>query len=400
MGRQRTNQTVVDAPSDDQVHDDRATKPPAADRRAGVVVRIEARPDAATRASWDRLVSRTPGSDVAQLSSWGALRQRAGYAPLFIVASVGDQFVGGAMVLHRRLMPGLGSLAYLPLGPVLPAGACHDQTMDVVCDAIADLGRHRFAAMFVQPMAGDQGVSDRLQRRGFRPSTAGIAPAASIAIDLSEPHSGLRSGTRASIKRAAHHGVQVRRASVADLPAVAGLLADTARHHGFPAASLDYLRSLHEALTPGDHLQIFLAERDGTPLAADVLTGSGGVLTLRLTGMRRDQDTRKIGAAAMLRWETMVWARANGYDTLDLGGISPAAVDAIRAGHAGLTGRVDGRTYFKASFGGQAYHRPTAVELLSSTPVRFGYDLIRRSPHGGQLLRTAKQLLRDPRHRR
>jgi lipid II:glycine glycyltransferase (peptidoglycan interpeptide bridge formation enzyme) len=303
------------------------------------------------------------------------------------------------MVLHRRLIPGLRSLAYLPLGPVLPAGAYRDETMDAVCDAIANLARHRFAATFVQPMAGDQGVSDRLLQHGFRPSTAGIAPAASIAIDLSEPHSGLRSGTRASIKRAALHGVQVRRASVADLPAVAGLLADTAKHHRFPTVSLDYLRGLHEALAPGDHLQIFLAERDGTPLAADVLTGSGGVLTLRLTGMRRDQDTRKIGAAALLRWETMLWARTNGYDTLDLGGIPPTAVDAIRAGHAGLAGRVDGRTYFKASFGGQAFHRPAAVESLS-TPVRFGYDLIRRSPHSGQLLRTAKQLLRDPRHRR
>jgi lipid II:glycine glycyltransferase (peptidoglycan interpeptide bridge formation enzyme) len=247
-------------------------------------------------------------------------------------------------------------------------------------------------------MTGDQGVSDRLLRHGFRRSAAGIAPVASIAVDVAEPYAGLRSGTRSSIKRAAREGVQVRRADATDLPLVAGLLAETAEHHHFAAASLEHLQGLHDALAPGGHLQIFLAERDGTPLAADVLTGSGGVLTLRLTGMRRDPETRKIGAAALLRWRTMLWARANGYDAVDVGGIPPTAVDALRTGHAGLAARVDGRTYFKASFGGEAFHRPEAVELLS-TPVRLGYDLIRRSPQGGRLVSAAAQFLRGSRHR-
>ena len=207
------------------------------------------------------------------------------------------------MVLHRRLVPGLGPVAYLPLGPVLAPGAHRVEAMDAVCDAIADLARHRFAATFVQPMTGDQGVSDRLLRRGFRRSAAGIAPVASIAVDVAEPYAGLRSGTRSSIKRAAREGVQVRRADATDLPLVAGLLAETAEHHHFSAASLEHLQGLHEALAPGGHLQIFLAERDGTPLAADVLTGSGGVLTLRLTGMRRDPETRKIGASGAVAVE-------------------------------------------------------------------------------------------------
>jgi lipid II:glycine glycyltransferase (peptidoglycan interpeptide bridge formation enzyme) len=299
------------------------------------------------------------------------------------------------VVLQRRLIPGLRPVAYLPLGPVVPPGAYRDEAVGGICDALAELARHRFSALFVQPLAGDQEISDRLLRRGFRRSTAAIAPAASIAVDLAEPDAGLRSGTRASIRRAAREGVRVRRAGVADLPVVAGLLAGTAEHHGFAAASPAHLRELHDALAPGGHLQIFLAERDGTPLAADVLTGSGGVLTLRLTGMRRDRDTRRVGAAALLRWETMRWARAHGCTTLDLGGVPPAAVEALLSGHADLAARVDGPTYFKASFGGRAFHRPAAVEMLSPA-VRLGYDLVRRFPRGEQLLRTAKQFLRNP----
>ena len=387
MRPRRTSQVVVDAP----------THPRFPDLRAGLAVRIERSPDGFTLDSWDRLVARTPRSDVAQLSSWADVRRSAGYEPTFIVAGAGEEVVGGAMVLHRRPIFGLGEVAYLPFGPVIPAGPYRDEAMDAVCDAICGLARHRFAAMFIQPMTGDHGVSDRLLLRGFRRSAAGIAPTASIAVDLAEPYSALRSGTRASIKRAKRHGVRIRRATMADLPVVAGLLADTAEHHRFPAVSVEYLRGLHEALGPGGHLQIFLAECDGIPLASDVLTGVGGLLTLRLTGMRRDPETSKTGAAALLRWETMLWARANGYHTLDLGGIPPAAVDTLRSGHADLAAKVDGRTYFKASFGGEAFHRPVAVELLSSNPVRLAYDLIRRSPHGWQLLRIAKQLLRDPR---
>jgi lipid II:glycine glycyltransferase (peptidoglycan interpeptide bridge formation enzyme) len=388
MGPHLTNQAVADAPTGGRL----------VDRPATLAVRVESRPDASTLDAWDRLVTRTPRSDVAQLSSWADVRRTAGYEPTFITARAGDDVLGGAMVLHRRLVPGLGPVAYLPLGPVLAPGAHRVEAMDAVCDAIADLARHYFSATFVQPMTGDLGVSDRLLRRGFRRSAAGIAPVASIAVDVAEPYAGLRSGTRASIKRAAREGVQVRRADATDLPLVAGLLAETAEHHHFSAASLEHLQGLHEALAPGGHLQIFLAERDGTPLAADVLTGSGGVLTLRLTGMRRDPETRKIGAAALLRWRTMLWARANGYDAVDLGGIPPTAVDALRAGHSGLAARVDGRTYFKASFGGEAFHRPEAVELLS-TPVRLGHDQVRRSPQGGRLVRAAARFLRGSRHR-
>jgi lipid II:glycine glycyltransferase (peptidoglycan interpeptide bridge formation enzyme) len=385
MAPRETNQAVADAPVVDRIPD----------LRVGPSVRIESRPDAADLRSWDRLVARTPGTDVAQLSSWAGIRRRAGYEATYLMARTGAEIVGGAVVLHRRLIPGLRPVAYLPLGPVVPAGAHRDEAVDAICDALSTLARRRFSAVFVQPMDGDQQISDRLLRRGFRRSAAGIAPASSIAVDLAEPDAGLRSGTRASIKRAARQGVRVRRAEVSDLPAVAALLAETAEHHGFAAVSPDHLRDLHATLAPGGHLQIFLAERDGTPLAADVLTGSGGVLTLRLTGMRRDRETRRIGAAALLRWETMLWARTHGYTTLDLGGIPPAAVEELRSGRTDLASRVDGRTYFKASFGGQAFHRPAAVEFLSPA-VRIGYDLVRRSPRGEQFLRTAKQFLRNP----
>jgi lipid II:glycine glycyltransferase (peptidoglycan interpeptide bridge formation enzyme) len=361
------------------------------------VVEVDGRPDADTLRGWDRLVSATPGSDVGQLSAWAVVRREAGFSPCYVLARSGDTLLGGALVLYRKV-PGVGLLGYLPFGPVLPANDQRRDAIGVVCDALADVARRRFAGLFVQPMAGGADVSGRLLQLGFRPSTAGIAPAASIAIDLARPidalRTDLRSGTRGSIKRAVAQGVRVRTGGEHDLETVASLLRDTGEHHEFSAVSLPYLRTLYRELAPGGHIQIFLAERDGTPLAADVLTSSGGVLTLRMTGMRRADDVRRSGAASLLRWETLVWAKAGGYDAVDLGGVPPSSVDAVRAGHKHLAARVDGRTYYKASFGGDAFHRPPAVELLSSPVARLGYDLAQRSTVGTRVVGLLQRLLR------
>jgi lipid II:glycine glycyltransferase (peptidoglycan interpeptide bridge formation enzyme) len=241
------------------------------------------------------------------------------------------------------------------------------------------------AALFVQPMVGADDVSQRLLRRGFRPS-AGIAPAASAAIDLNRPTDDLRastsSGTRDSIECATGQGVKVRQGVEHDLPAVAELMATTAEKHDFRSPSLPYLRVLNQELAVGNHVKIFIAERDGVPVAADLLTACGGVLALRFTGRRCSDDARQTGATALLRWQTMMWAKANGYHTLDLGEIPVSAVGVIRAGHVNLAARIAGRVDDKVSFGGRVVHHPPAVELLSSTLARIGYDLSHRSVLG------------------
>jgi lipid II:glycine glycyltransferase (peptidoglycan interpeptide bridge formation enzyme) len=359
---------------------------------ATVTVEVTDRPDAVTLAEWDRLVSGRPGSDVAQLSAWARTREQAGFTPRYVLARAGDELVGGALVLSRRV-PGLRDLVYVPFGPVLTT----DLAVGPVCRALADIAQQS-SATFVQPMAGGTDVSGELLRIGFRTSTAGIAPAASVAIDLDQPvdrlRAGLRSGTRNSIARARKQGVRVRHGGEADLATVAELLGDSAAHHGFTGSSLEHLRTMYRALAPGGHIQIFLAERDGTALAADVLTAAGDVLTLRLTGMRRGSEVAKLGAAALLRWETMLWARAHGCGRLDLGGIPSSAVAEIRAGKTGLASRVDGRTYYKASFGGEAFSYPPAVELIPSAVLRLGYDATVRNGVGRRILRAAKALLR------
>jgi lipid II:glycine glycyltransferase (peptidoglycan interpeptide bridge formation enzyme) len=361
-----------------------------------VLVTVSARPDVDALRRWDLLVATTPRADIAQLSAWAQVRRQAGCAPLFVFAETAGALVGGALVLHRRL-PGLGDIGYLSYGPVLHADADRAATADAVCRAIAGLAGQHLAAMFVLPPRGAHDISRRLLQLGFRPFTAEVAPTASLELDLSRPTPDLRkalsSGVRSGIRQATARGVHVRTGVERDLPVVAELLADTAAHHRFPPIPLDYLQRLYQQLERENHIKIFIAECNGVPLATHVLTCCGDAAKLRLTGMRRSPATPP-DAAALLQWEALLWAKGSGYASFDFGGISPATVDAVRAGRAGLASRVNGPDYFKASFGGQPFHYPEAVELFSSTAARRGHDLARRPGLGRRVIERARHRLR------
>lgn len=362
-----------------------------------VSVTVSTSPDPSMLSAWDQLVSHTPGSDVAQLSAWAQVRGQCGFLPCYLLARRAGRLAGGALVLQRRL-PVLGVLGYLPGGPVIEHARSRGAVVDALCAALADLATGRLNALFVQPPEGAHDISERLLRRGFRRSQAGIAPAASIKIDLTRAMEDIRDDLSASNRRRtrswAERGVTVRAGDKRDLPLLATLFSCTAAHQHFDAPSLDYLRTLYRALDPGGHVAVFIAELHGAPVAAELFTGCGGVLRSRLAGMRRDEATRKSGAAAAIIWHAIGWAKANRYHSLDFGGIPVETVDLIRDRAPGFTSRLSGSVVFKASFGGQPYRYPPAVELLSSRLLRTGYDALRRSHIGRKAVASATRLMR------
>ncbi|MGH8921725.1 MAG: lipid II:glycine glycyltransferase FemX, partial [Actinomycetes bacterium] len=317
--------------------------------------------------AWNHLVRQTPGSDVTQLSAWSNLRMHVGFLPLYLLAHHEGRLVGGALVLQRQL-PLLGVVGYLPYGPVIAAGQARVATVRAVSDGLADLGRRHLGSLFVQPPEGCADVSDQLLARGFRRSTAGIAPQASIRIDLTrgveELRSTLSKTNRRGIRNSAARGVTVRIGCERDLPVVADLMAHTARYQHFDPPTLKYLARMYRELHPGDHVTVFIAERHGVPAAAELFTGCGGVLKARLTGMARSGPAKKSGAVAAIDWHAILWAKATGYHTFDFGGLTAEAVDTIGAGGAGMAARLTGPDLFKASFGGQPFRYPAPVELI------------------------------------
>jgi lipid II:glycine glycyltransferase (peptidoglycan interpeptide bridge formation enzyme) len=354
-------------------------------------------PGEAVLQEWDRFVDSVPGSDVAQLSAWARIRQEAGYRPLYLLAQRDGQVVGGALVLERRL-PVVGRFGYVSNGPLVSPAVAPEPVIDRLVAMLDDLARSRLRALFVQPPANGHEIGTRLRRRGFRQSSAGIAPAASIRVDLrrdiEDLHKRLTKANRRRTRNWARRGVNVRVGSPADAGRLADLLARTAEHQNFEPLSPDYVQRLHRELDSDRHAVVFVAELDDDPVAALLCTRCGGTVKQRISGMDRSERARKDGVSAATVWTAMLWAKDHGYHTYDFGGLREDAARQLLSGRTEQTVQLTGSEQFKTSFGGEAFLYPGQVELISSPPLRLAYDFSRRTRIGARMISIGKRVLR------
>ena len=369
-------------------------------RCSDVVISITPEPDPAVLQEWDRFVDTVAGSDVAQLSAWARIRHDAGFRPLYLLARTDGRLVGGALVLERRL-PVAGRFGYMSNGPLVSPSVDREPVVDRLVTAMDDLARTRLRALFVQPPTDGDDVSAALRKRGFRPSTAGIAPAASVRINLHPDTEDLRRHlTKANRRRTRNwerRGVTVRVGSPDDARPLADLLARTAEHQQFEPLSPDYVETLHRELDDDQHAVIFVAELDGTHVAALLCTCCDGTVKQRISGMDRSQRARNSGASAATVWHAMLWAKSRGYGTYDLGGLRAEPARKLLAGHPERTVALTGPEQFKTSFGGEVYLYPEQVELISSPLLRLAYDVSRRTRIDTRAVEIGKRALRGGR---
>ncbi|MHC1559591.1 lipid II:glycine glycyltransferase FemX [Actinomycetospora sp. C-140] len=366
-----------------------------------VAVEAPTAPTAEVRAAWDALVVATPGSDVNQLGAWARVRATLGYRSRLLLARQDGRIVGGAQVLLRPVGP--AALAYVPSGPVVARDA-PDRVATVTALAAA---LDRFAGplrpLFVQPPDDGEETSRALLGRGFRPSDAGISPAGTLRLDLAADEETLRAGLGRRLRywtnKWPERGVTVRRGDAADVPLLAALMARTAEHQGYDPLPTAYVEAFHRELAP-DHAVLFVGEVDGRPVAADLLTGCGGVIKGRLGGFDRSGEAGKLSVPGAMRWAEIRWAREQGYRWFDFGGIDTGMLDDLLAGRTDDPERWPGGDRAKLSFGGVPYAYPPAVERIVPAPVRLAYDTVRRHPRGRAAVRALAERLRGARPRR
>ncbi len=348
--------------------------------------------------AWDRLVNRTPGTDVTQLSGWGALRASVGFVPLHLVAHRGSELVGGSQVLVRHV-PMLGRVGYLPYGPVVaPNLEGTDQIQDALADAILALVDRGLRMMVVQPPEGGDGIGVRLLGRGFRPSSVEVAPAGSLRIDLTDDLASIRARFGRRLRswpdRWPRRGVTVRLGGARDIPLLASLLARSAEHQGFRTPSCRYVASMYEQLAPEGHAAIFVGELRGVPVAADLVTMCAGMIRGRLTGLDRACDAARNSVPAAIRWEIIQWGKERGYRWLDFGGLRSETLDTLLMPSGRPRPQLAAVDQPKLAFGGAAYRYPSAVEMITPDVLRRTYDHVTSSAQGRQLVRRAQAIAR------
>lgn len=286
---------------------------------------IQAAPPAAVRfveraEEWDEFVAAAPGGHLLQSYHWGEFKALYGWVPERLVVTA-EGGAAAAQVLWRRTP--LGSIAYLPRGPVVqPAG--HEPATRALMEAIHRRARGRQALFLkVEPNNSDAAALPGL---GFHPSPQTVQPKATLMVDLAddlEIAARQHSKTRYNIRLAAKKGVQVRRGSPEDVPAFHKLMEETGRRDGFGVRPAFYYRDVLRAL--GDQADLLLAEHEGEMLAGIVVArfNREAIYLYGASGAHK----RNLMPTYLLQWEAMRQAREQGFTQYDLWGVPPGLAE-------------------------------------------------------------------------
>lgn len=327
----------------------------------GRVTCIEAVPDPA----WDALVESSAGGDLVQTTPWAASRRRLGFRCLHIqVAEPGRGLVGGCLLYAKRMAPGVW-VGSVPRGPLL-FGDGRDQARAVVRAVVAAAWRRGVRFLVMQPPEGADMIEAAMTEAGFRAGVPGVAPEATLRIDLRRDDAALLGAMgamrRRNIRKALRAGFDV--GEDRDVAAFHRLHAATASRQGFIPVSLDNLQAQYEALAPAGRCVTFIARHGGVPVAGLWLTRFAGTVTWKLSGWNAS-DAAPPNANEAVHWAMIRWARERGDRTYDLGGIDRRDAETICGGGVLPEGPRHARGFFKLAFGGTPVLLPCARFILT-----------------------------------
>ena len=124
---------------------------------------------------------------------------------------------------------------------------------------------------------------------------------------------------RYNVRLAIKRGVTVRKSdgNGVDVNAFFGLLSETLDRDGFSGNSLAYYCELVDTLNAADAGGLFIAEKDGCPVAAAIATFFGGTATYYYGASTSDNEKRRDMPAYALQWEMMLEGKRRGCETYD-----------------------------------------------------------------------------------
>lgn len=326
---------------------------------------------------WDAFVSSRPDGDLLQSSLWAQLKASVGWGVLRLIFRRGNQIVGGAQILTRRLPLFAGAIGYVPRGPLL---ACQEpEVMAYAVRQLCDAARRaRLQMLIVQPPLGSETFADRLAHSAFGPSSTTVAPAASLRIDLSMEAdtilAQMKSSTRYNVRRSQREGIAVRQGDASDLPVFSRLHEASSKRQGFSTYSEAYFAKMWELFEPAGCVRLFVSEYEGEPVSALLVAAFGHTVWAKRFGWS-GAHSRRLPNEALL-WGAITWAQENGYRYFDQDGIARRAAEALVRGEAVPDSVKQTPTYFKLGFGGQAFLFPTAHAYIYNPLLRYAYQTV------------------------
>ena len=329
-------------------------------------------------ADWDGFVASRPDAHVLQTSTWGELKSRFGWSAERVAVARDGRLAGGALVLFRPLPLRLGTLAYVPKGPLVDAQDA--ELAPALMAGLDRLARRRSAVLLkIEPdVAGDAPAAvEAFLRAGFRASPHAIQPRRTILIDLARSEDDILAAmhhkTRYNIRLAGKKGVTVRQATHSDLPAFNALMRFTGSRDGFAVHSPVYYEAAFDLFVPRGEATLLVAEVE-SQIVAGLFAFAHGERAWYFYGASGDAHREKMPNHA-LQWQAMRWARSMGCREYDLWGIPDEDEATLEAQYLNRRDGLWGVYRFKRGFGGRVVRFAGACDRVYN-PVLYRLYLL------------------------
>jgi lipid II:glycine glycyltransferase (peptidoglycan interpeptide bridge formation enzyme) len=319
----------------------------------------------ASRDAWNGAVE-AAGGHLLQSWEWGEFKSRHGWQVDRVAVDNGGGFAG-AQILYKRRGP--VSMAYVPRGPVLAdAERPRDRFLELRRRIDAACRRRRSLTLIIEqndPLPLDGTYGDV----GFVRGPGHLQPARTVKVPIDLDDDALlaqmHQKNRYSVRLAGKRGVTVERADASDaaIDAFYALLTETAARNQFGVHGRSYYADFMQ--TFGERALMLFAMVDGN-IAAGLMAARFGREAAYMYGASSTAH-RADGAAFILQYEAMKWARDAGSRSYDLWGIpKPSEVAPKEEGATGASASIGedmrGLLNFKTRFGGEIVDYPPMME--------------------------------------
>jgi lipid II:glycine glycyltransferase (peptidoglycan interpeptide bridge formation enzyme) len=312
---------------------------------------------------WDGQVEEL-GGHLLQSWRWGEFKQHHGwYAHRILVNDPAGTAM--AQVLYRFRGP--VSLGYIPRGPVMSGEPA--VLWPRLLERIDASARRNRAIMTLVELNAPLGLTGTFRGAGLVRGPRHVLPGRTVKVPLAEDDVILRQmhqKTRYSVRLAQRRGVVVEQhqGGPAAIDAFYRLMQDTAARNEFGIHSRAYYQDFLNLF--GNNAVLLFARIGDGSIAAVLIAARFGKEAIYMYGASSTQH-RAHGAAFLLQFEAMRWARDSGCETYDLWGIPERDPESVRSDDQRSIARTTGSDWrglyrFKTGFGGELVSYPPVLE--------------------------------------
>src|SRR5450432_606276 len=334
---------------------------------------------------WDKFSAAHVDAHILQSADWGKLKSGFGWTAQRIAIVDSDKnILAGAQLLYRTLPLGMGTLAYIPAGPLFAGDDPQHAANRALWQAIHAAARsHNAALLKVEPCNWYRPRPDlpaQLESGGLHSSSQTIQPPRTIIMDLIPDQqsvlSRMNQSTRRKVKLSSKMEVEVRQGTSDDLTSFNALMAVTSERNDFGVHDPAYYHLAFELFSHSERCALMVASHQGRDLAAVMVFRSGTTAYYFYGASSNDERNRM--PTYIAQWAAIQWASEHGATRYDLWGVPDAEPDVLEAEfeqrHEGLWG-VYG---FKRGFGGQVRRSIGAWDKVYNPLVSTLYKLYAR----------------------